>query len=131
MTLETTTIETTVSQELAHQLNQYSLETGRSVAELVQEAIYQYLETIKTSLKLNSQNLEDSTINQEILILQKKVQSLELLFHQVSKLEAKITSIEKIIIPEVTITSDSTFAQLLTDDSDEDEPDEILTDFLT
>lgn len=131
MTLETTTIETTVSQELADQLNQYSLETGRSVAELVQEAIYQYLETIKTSLKLNSQNLEDPTINQEILILQKKVQSLELLFHQVSKLEAKITSIEKIIIPEVTITSDSTFAQLLTDDSDEDEPDEILTDFLT
>jgi predicted DNA-binding protein len=131
MTLETTTIETTVSQELAHQLNQYSLETGRSVAELVQEAIYQYLETIKTSLKSKSQNLEDSTINQEILILQKKVQSLELLFHQVSKLEAKITSIEKIIIPEVTITSDSTFAQLLTDDSDEDEPDEILTDFLT
>lgn len=131
MTLETTTIETTVPQELAHQLNQYSLETGRSVAELIQEAIYQYLETIKTSLKLNSQNLEDSTINQEILILQKKVQSLELLFHQVSKLEAKITSIEKIIIPEVTITSDSTFAQLLTDDSDEDEPDEILTDFLT
>ncbi len=131
MTLETTTIETTVPQELADQLNQYSLETGRSVAELIQEAIYQYLETIKTSLKLNSQNLEDSTINQEILILQKKVQSLELLFHQVSKLEAKITSIEKIIIPEVTITSDSTFAQLLTDDSDEDEPDEILTDFLT
>ncbi|MFM6455625.1 MAG: hypothetical protein ACKPH7_27905, partial [Planktothrix sp.] len=59
-----------------------------------------------------------------------KVQSLELLFHQVSKLEAKITSIEKIIIPEVLITSDSTFAQLLTNDSDEDEPDEILTDFL-
>jgi hypothetical protein len=130
MTLETTTIETIVPQEWANQLNQYSLETGRSVAELVQEAIGQYLKTIPTSLNPNSENLEDSRIEQELLILQQKVQSLELLFHQVSKLEAKITSIEKIIIPEVPITSDSTFAQLLTDDSDEDEPDEILTDFL-
>ncbi len=130
MTLETTTIEIIVPQEWANQLNQYSLETGRSVAELVQEAIGQYLKTIPTSLNPNSENLEDSRIEQELLILQQKVQSLELLFHQVSKLEAKITSIEKIIIPEVPITSDSTFAQLLTDDSDEDEPDEILTDFL-
>ena len=130
MTLETTTIETIVPQEWANQLNQYSLETGRSVAELVQEAIGQYLKTIPTSLNPNSENLEDSRIEQELLILQQKVQSLELLFHQVSKLEAKITSIEKIIIPEVPITSDSTFAQLLTNDSDEDEPDEILTDFL-
>lgn len=130
MTLETTTIETIVPQEWANQLNQYSLETGRSVAELVQEAIGQYLKTISTSLNPNSKQLEDSLLEQELLILQQKVQSLELLFHQVSKLEAKITSIEKIIIPEVPITSDSTFAQLLTDDSDEDEPDEILTDFL-
>ena len=130
MTLETTTIETTVPQEWANQLNQFSLETGRSVKELVQEAIGQYLKTISTSLNPNSKQLEDSLLEQELLILQQKVQSLELLFHQVSKLEAKITSIEKIIIPEVPITSDSTFAQLLTDDSDEDEPDEILTDFL-
>lgn len=130
MTLETTTIETTVPQEWVNQLNQFSLETGRSVQELVQEAIGQYLKTISTSLNPNSQNLEDSRIEQDLLILQQKVQSLELLFYQVSKLEAKITSIEKIIIPEVPITSDSTFAQLLTNDSDEDEPDEILTDFL-
>ncbi|MFM6191656.1 hypothetical protein [Planktothrix sp.] len=130
MTLETTTIETTVPQEWANQLNQFSLETGRSVKELVQEAIGQYLKTISTSLNPNSKQLEDSLLEQELLILQQKVQSLELLFHQVSKLEAKITSIEKIIIPEVPITSDSTFAQLLTNDSDEDEPDEILTDFL-
>ncbi|MFM6209935.1 hypothetical protein [Planktothrix sp.] len=130
MTLETTTIETTVPQEWVNQLNQFSLETGRSVQELVQEAIGQYLKTISTSLNPNSQNLEDSRIEQDLLILQQKVQSLELLFYQVSKLEAKITSIEKIIIPEVLITSDSTFAQLLTNDSDEDEPDEILTDFL-
>ncbi|MFM6208313.1 hypothetical protein, partial [Planktothrix sp.] len=125
-----TTIETTVPQEWVNQLNQFSLETGRSVKELVQEAIGQYLKTISTSLNPNSKQLEDSLLEQELLILQQKVQSLELLFHQVSKLEAKITSIEKIIIPEVPITSDSTFAQLLTNDSDEDEPDEILTDFL-
>lgn len=129
MSLENIKIETTVPQEWASQLNQLSAETGDSVDTLVHEAIGQYLEKVKLSSISNFTNLDSSNLQQDLLILQQKVQSLEPLLHQVAKLEAKIVALEKIIIPEVPIIPNSTFAQLLTND-DDDEPDEVLTDFL-
>ncbi|MBD2483863.1 hypothetical protein [Planktothrix sp. FACHB-1365] len=130
MSLENIKIETTIPQEWASQLNQLSAEIGHSVDKLVQEAIEQYLEKVKSSSISNCTNLDASNLQQDLLILQQKVKSLEPLLHQVAKLEAKIVGLEKIIIPEVPIIPNSTFAQLLTNDDDDDEPDEVLTDFL-
>jgi predicted DNA-binding protein len=130
MSLENIKIETTVSQEWAERLNHLSLETGSSLEELVQEAIGQYLEKIKVSYNSDSVDLQYLNLQKELLNLQKKVQSLEPLLHQVAKLEVKILGIEKIVIPELSISPISTFAQLLINDNDQDEPDEILTDFL-
>ncbi len=131
MSLENTKIEITVSPEWADQFNQLSLETKRSVEELVQEALGQYLEQSQTSLLSNSPAIESSSLSKELSILKQRVQSLELLLNQVAKLESKISALEKIVIPEISIPPHSTFAQLLTnDDEDDDEPDEVLTDFL-
>ncbi|VXD24572.1 conserved hypothetical protein [Planktothrix serta PCC 8927] len=132
MSLENTKIETTVPQEWADQLGELSLETGRTVEELVQEALGQYLARIKTAFAPASIDLEASNIEiqKELSILKQKVQSLEQLLNQVAKLEAKIFSLEKIVSPELSIPPNSTFAQLLTNDEDYDEPDEIMTDFL-
>ncbi|MBE9145131.1 hypothetical protein [Planktothrix mougeotii] len=128
MSLENIKIETTIPQEWASQLNQLSAETGHSVDKLVQEAIGQYLENVKSSSISNSTNLDSLNLHQDLLILQQKVESLEPLLYQVAKLEAKIVALEK-MIPEVPIIPNSTFAQLLT--NDDDEPDEVLTDFLS
>ena len=131
MSLENTKIEITVSPEWADQFNQLSLETKRSVEELVQEALGQYLEQSQTSLLSNSPAIESSSLSKELSILKQRVQSLELLLNQVAKLESKISALEKIVIHEISIPPHSTFAQLLTnDDEDDDEPDEVLTDFL-
>jgi predicted DNA-binding protein len=132
MSLENIKIQTTVPQEWADQLCELSLETGRTVEELVQEALGQYLERIKTAFVPASIDLEASNIEvqKELSILKQKVQSLEQLLNQVAKLEAKIFSLEKIVSPELSISPNSTFAQLLTNDEDYDEPDEIMTDFL-
>ncbi|CAD5911571.1 hypothetical protein PCC9214_00073 [Planktothrix tepida] len=131
MSLQNIKIETSIPKEWASQLNQLSAETGHSVDKLVHEAIGHYLEKVQFSSISNSANLDASNLHQELLILQQKVQSLEPLLHQVAKLEAKIVTLEKIIIPEVPIIPNSTFAQLLTNDDDDDEPDEVLTDFLS
>jgi len=130
MSLENIKIETTISPEWAERLNQLSLETGSSLEELVQEAIGQYLEKIKVSDNSDSVDLQYLNLQKELLTLQKKVQSLEPLLHQVTKLEVKIIGIEKIVMPKLSISPSSTCAQLLINDNDQDEPDEILTDFL-
>ncbi|HEY9866583.1 MAG TPA: hypothetical protein V6D21_20585 [Candidatus Obscuribacterales bacterium] len=130
MSLEITKIETTVSSEWAEQLHQLSLETGNSLEELVQEAIGQYLDKTRVFLSSQSVDLEYFNLQKELLDLQGKVESLKPLLNQVAKLEAKIVTLEKIVAPELSLSPSSTFSQLLTDDNDQDEPDEILTDFL-
>ena len=130
MSLDNIKIETTVSPEWAAQLNQLSLETGHSLEELIQEAIGQYLDKTRGFLSSQSVDLEYFNLQKELLNLQEKVESLKPLLNQVAKLEAKIFALEKIVIPELSISPSSTFSQLLTDDNDQDEPDEVLTDFL-
>lgn len=130
MSLEITKIETTVSSEWAEQLHQLSLETGHSLEELVQEAIGQYLDKTRVLLSSQSVDLEYFNLQKELLDLQAKVESLKPLLNQVAKLEAKMVTLEKIVVPELSLSPSSTFSQLLTDDNDQDEPDEILTDFL-
>lgn len=130
MSLENITLETIVSLEWAEQLNQLSLETGHSLTELIQEAIGQYLNKTRGFLSNQSIDLEYLNLQKELLNLQKKVESLKPLLNQVAQLEAKIVALEKIVIPELSISPSATFSQLLTDENDQDEPDEILTDFL-
>lgn len=130
MSLEITKIETTVSSEWAEQLHQLSLETGHSLEELIQEAIGQYLDKTRISLSSQSVDLEYFNLQKELLDLQKKVKSLEALSNQVAKLEAKLLGIEKIVIPKPSLSPISTSSQVLTDNNDQDEPDEVLTDFL-
>ena len=130
MSLDNTKIEITVSSEWAEQFNQLSLETGHSLEELIQEAIGQYLDKTRVFLSSHSIDLEYFNLQKELLNLQEKVESLKPLLNKVAKLEAKIVALEKIVIPELSISPSSTFSQLLADDNDQDEPDEILTDFL-
>ncbi|MGL4503310.1 MAG: hypothetical protein ACRC2M_10685 [Planktothrix sp.] len=130
MSLDNTKIETTVSSEWAEQLNQLSLKTGHSLEELIQEAIGQYLDKTSVFLSSESVDLQYLNLQKELLNLQEKVKSLEPLSNQVAKLEAKLLGIEKIVIPKPSLSPSSNFSKFLTDDNDQDEPDEVLTDFL-
>lgn len=124
-----------VPQEWLVKLEQLSQETGRSLEELIREALAQYLgieKKISPSQTLG--NVRLATVQQELTTLKQKVNHLEQLFPQVAKLEAKLFSLEKTLIPELSILPNSqTFTQVVPIDDDEqyDEPDEILTDFLS
>lgn len=123
-----------VPQEWLVKLEQLSQETGRSIEELIREALAQYLgieKKISPSQTLT--NVPLATVQQELTTLKQKVNHLEQLFPQVAKLEAKLFSLEKILIPELsTLPNSQTFTQVVPIDDDQqyDEPDEILTDFL-
>lgn len=124
-----------VPQEWLVKLEQLSQETGRSIEELIREALAQYLGIEKkVSPSQTLVNVPLATVQQELTTLRKKVNHLEQLFPQVAKIETKLFSLEKILIPELsTLPISKTFTQVVPLDDDEqyDEPDEVLTDFLS
>ena len=124
-----------VPQEWLVKLEQLSQKTGRSIEELIREALAQYLGIEKKiSPSQTLVNVPLATIQQDLTTLKQKVNHLEQLFPQVTTLEAKLFSLEKILIPELsTLPNSQTFTQVVPLDDDEqyDEPDEILTDFLS
>ena len=124
-----------VPQEWLVKLEQLSQKTGRSIEELIREALAQYLGIEKKiSPSQTLVNVPLAMIQQDLTTLKQKVNHLEQLFPQVTTLEAKLFSLEKILIPELsTLPNSQTFTQVVPLDDDEqyDEPDEILTDFLS
>ncbi len=124
-----------VPQEWLVKLEQLSQKTGRSIEELIREALAQYLGIEKKiSPSQTLVNVPLAMIQQDLTTLKQKVNHLEQLVPQVTTLEAKLFSLEKILIPELsTLPNSQTFTQVVPLDDDEqyDEPDEILTDFLS
>lgn len=122
-----------VPQEWLVKLEQLSQETGCSIEELIQDALAQYLNLDPVSPSGTVVNVPLATIQKELATLTQKVNDLEQLFSQMAKLEAKMFSLEKTLTPErSTPYPTRTFTKsLVTDDDQDDEPDEILTDFLT
>lgn len=130
---ESGSLSATVPLEWVVKLTKLSEETGCSLEELVRVALAQYLGLNRFSPSPDSENDSLATLQKQLITLTKKVNDLEPLVSQVAKLEAKIFALEKTVMPELPRLPDSqTFTQFLaTDDEQDDEPDEILMDFLT
>ena len=130
---ESEKLSATVPTEWVAKLTHLSEKNGCSLEELVREALAQYLDLNHFSASPDSESASFTTLQKQLVTLTTRVKDLEVLFSQVAKLEAKMFSLERTLMPELsTLPETETFTQFLaTDDEQYDEPDEILTDFLT
>lgn len=124
-----------IPQNLASKYEKLAKETGKSVNELVQEALAQYI-GIKDKPPLNSANLEES--KSELTLLKHRVTEIELYKTQIRDLSFRLSVLEQGMSKMQTqmISSHQLSAPVLDvknspeDEDTEDEPDEVLTDFL-
>ncbi|MDT9255849.1 MAG: ribbon-helix-helix protein, CopG family [Limnospira sp. PMC 1254.20] len=117
------TLTVTVSQELMQEIEQKSQENGHSITQLVQEAIREYL-----ALN-NATDIE--LLRRQIIELQRQLLTLEKIPQYLTAVETRVAILER-RLGSVSITNQrSSLPTVAADDEDfDDEPDEILTDFL-
>ncbi|MGC9526471.1 MAG: ribbon-helix-helix domain-containing protein [Limnospira sp.] len=123
------TVNIAIPQEWAHRLQERSRQTGCPISELLREAVGQYLATdIPTSspspVELELLKREVSELRRQLFVLEKTVPAFKLLESRVAMLERRVGWGR--------VTPGSSTAPAVDDDDEEidDEPDEILTDFL-
>lgn len=115
-----------IPQEWLDKLSDLSKSTGRSLNDLVREAIAQYIGIDETKYNL----LE---LNKQLTILQEKIAFLESDRGQIQKLGLRLQILEHQLakIPNQAIyTEKLSRDNNLIDDNVDDEPDEIIFDFL-
>jgi hypothetical protein len=126
-------LEVQFPQEWVEQFEMLALQTGRTVSELVREAIAQYLGISEqpSSQRLEQLSAEFKTFQAELAELTQKVNALSGYSHLVTTLSVRLTTLEGMVAqspPNQSIPS-SSFQLIDEDEDDYDEPDEILTDF--
>ncbi|OKH24494.1 hypothetical protein NIES593_07410 [Hydrococcus rivularis NIES-593] len=129
------TLEVNVPQAWIEQFETLANQSGRSASELVREALAHYLgisgQQPATSLDRLSSELK--TFKAELAELTQKVNALSEKSYLITTMSARLTTLERAIaLGNSTQTATAAPSQLMdTDDDDyDDEPDEILTDFL-
>ncbi|MBS0016052.1 MAG: ribbon-helix-helix protein, CopG family [Arthrospira sp. SH-MAG29] len=118
------TLTVTVSQELMQEIEQKSQENGHSITQLVQEAIREYL-TLN-----NATDIE--LLRRQIIELQRQLLTLEKIPKDLTAVETRVATLER-RLGSVSVTNQRTSLPTVAADDEEfyDEPDEILTDFLS
>lgn len=121
-------LETTIPQEWMDRFEDLAKQTGRSLTELIQEALAQY---IGADLGARSPSQLEQ-FRSELAFLRQKVTELEPYKERVEMLSVRLEAIEgKRSQAENKSTSSQNLPLDEADDDDfDDEPDEILTDFL-
>jgi predicted transcriptional regulator len=129
-------LSTQVPQTWAKKLEVLAEQTGRSLTELVREAVAQYLGVEEQ--KYSEVKLEQ--VEAELVLLKQKVAELEPYKAQVATILMRLAVIEQAIAQDrepinisqtfSAATSWSANMQALVNDDIDDEPDEILIDFL-
>lgn len=126
----------TVPQEWIDRFEKLAKQRGHSVTEVVRDALAKYIGIDANSAKMFSQLEQCQT---EIKLLKKKITELELYKTQIKDLSIRLSCVEQNIgkIQTQSINTNSKASSetwLIKDTIDEDdfddEPDEILTDFL-
>jgi outer membrane murein-binding lipoprotein Lpp len=129
-------LEANVPQAWIEQFETLAKQNGRSVCELVREALARYLgisgQQPATSLDRLSSELK--TFKAELAELTQKVNALSEKSYLITTMSARLTTLERAIALDNSMqtTASTTPSQSMdADDNDyDDEPDEILTDFL-
>lgn len=124
-----------VPQEWLNQFEELAKQTGRSLTELVREALAQY---IGVQENLSSGVSQLKAFEAELALLKQKVASLESYKHQVTQLTLRLGAIEQVMVqaqtqaitPSTSSFSDSLLIETGAIDDVDDEPDEVLRDFL-
>lgn len=116
-----------VPQSWIAQFESLSQQKGRSVEELVREAIAQYL-GIPEATPTHSIELE--AVQKKLEALSQKLSTLEVACDRISRLETRLNALERLSQP--SLMSNLSTVQKIEDEADYeyDEPDEILSDFL-
>ena len=131
-------LEIAVPQGWYAKLEDLAKQTGRSQTELVQEALAQYLEV--TAAQRSPVLVQIEHFESELANLRQKVTELEPYKQQVGKLlvrleavERKLSQVEKQDTPPLPFENEparNLSVEEADDDDFDDEPDEVLTDFL-
>ncbi|WP_013322874.1 ribbon-helix-helix protein, CopG family [Gloeothece verrucosa] len=126
-----------VPQEWINQFEKLAQQSGRSVTELVRDALAQYIGIDASSSKVVSQ-LEQVQI--ELKLLRQKIAEMELYKTQIRELSVRLAAVEQsrgkersqFLSPNSLSFSQSSLIKSETEEDEdyEDEPDEVLTDFL-
>ncbi|AFY78771.1 MAG: ribbon-helix-helix protein, CopG family [Hydrococcus sp. C42_A2020_068] len=129
------TLEVNVPQAWIEQFETLANQSGRSASELVREALARYLDISgqQPATSLDRLSSELKTFKAELAELTQKVNALSEKSYLITTMSARLTTLERAIsLGNLKQTTTSTPCQLMdTDDDDyDDEPDEILTDFL-
>jgi hypothetical protein len=121
----------TVPQAWVERFECLAQQTGRSVTDLVREALAQYI-GMDNPRAIAPSSL--ATLEAELAALKAKVASFDSLNQQVAVLTVRLVALEKIAVQAPSQLSQaqalSVQAGELEDDDCYDEPDEVLTDFL-
>ncbi|MGY6529022.1 MAG: hypothetical protein ACXITR_03760 [Cyanobacterium sp.] len=123
--LQTANLYLNIPDEWLEQLDHIALKKEKNIEELVLDIIGNYLSDSKFNLE-NSQLLEEyQKLSQRLEVLEKKD-------YQIERLTTKLEILEKLVATLQTkaVKEDSTVNNQGWDDDFEDEPDEVLTDFL-
>lgn len=124
----------TVPQEWIDKFEILAKQTGRSVTDLVREALAQYIGIDKSSSTIVSQ-LEQ--FQSELKLLKQKIREVELYKTQIRELSVRLAVVEQsmgkvrtqLISSDLSSSSEVELIESEIDEDYEDEPDEILTDF--
>ncbi|WP_069790561.1 hypothetical protein A5482_001485 [Cyanobacterium sp. IPPAS B-1200] len=123
--LQTANLYLNISDEWLEKLDNLAMEKEQNIEQLVLDIIGNYLSDSQLSLENNQRLEEYQNLNQRLEVLEKKD-------YQIERLTTKLEIIEKLVATLQTkaIKEDNTSSNQDWDDEFEDEPDEVLTDFL-
>lgn len=123
--LQTANLYLNIPDEWLEKLDSIALEKQQNIEELVLDIISHYLSE-------NKLNLENSQLSEKYEQLSERLKNLEKKDYQIERLTTKLDILEKLVVTLQTkdIQEDNLNNNQKWDDEFEDEPDEVLTDFL-
>ncbi|BAQ62182.1 hypothetical protein GM3708_2588 [Geminocystis sp. NIES-3708] len=113
--------------EWQEKIKDLALEKQISLSELITDIIGEYLDENITDIKINRLQENYQKLNQRLITLEKKDYSIERLQHRLDIMEKLIASVQNNF---TSIPFDQLSYSSMISYEIEDEPDEILTDFL-
>ncbi len=115
-----TPVATVIPLQWLRQLEHLAYTKDSTVSEVIRDAIEQYLTTI------NDSNPELTQLKQQLQQLSQKVQTLSIAQEKFNSLDLRVCILEKRVLPPQLPLA----VQTEEEEDTEDEPDEILSDFL-
>ena len=131
-------IKTKVTPALMARIAILARDQDKSIPQLMLTALKQYLDLAENKNTANS-SLED--LQSELKSLQAKTSKIDEFKHEINSLSVRLKNLELLlaqlqsqkpgVLPDTNFSAAVSFIGELDEDDTEDEPDEILTDFIT